>query len=93
VGRIWADGKEINQSKFNFRVRRGTETQNPDGLIENKEGAANAAAYRGVAYVVFQNMPLGEFGNRLPQINFEVFRAVENSSVEHRSDPGRGSLS
>src|SRR5262249_14342740 len=78
VGRIWADGKEINQSNFTVSLHRGSETQNPDGFIESKEGADNTPAYRGTAYIVFHNMPLVSFGNRLPQLNFEVFRAVDD---------------
>jgi len=84
VGRIWADGKEINQSKYNFRVYRGTEAQTADSLIAAKEGAA-APAYRGTAYVVFERMPLADFGNRLPQMNFEVFRATDNFEKQVRA--------
>ena len=39
-------------------------------------GAANTPAYRGTAYVVFEELDLSEFGNRLPQISFEVFRPL-----------------
>ena len=39
-------------------------------------GAANAPAYRGMAYVVFEELDLSPFGNRLPQISFEVFRPL-----------------
>ncbi|MEM7619760.1 MAG: glycoside hydrolase/phage tail family protein [Pseudomonadota bacterium] len=78
VGRIWADGKELNLSEYTYRVYKGTETQNPDSLIESKEGSGNAPAYRGLAYIVFERMPLGRFGNRIPQLNFEVFRAVDD---------------
>ncbi len=74
VRRIWADGKEIDQTKFTIRVYRGGETQAPDALIVAKEGAENAPAYRGLAYVVFERMPLAEFGNRIPQMSFEVAR-------------------
>lgn len=74
VRRIWADGKEIDQTKFTIRVYRGGETQAPDALIVAKEGADNAPAYRGIAYVVFERMPLAEFGNRIPQMSFEVAR-------------------
>ncbi|MCH8240071.1 MAG: glycoside hydrolase/phage tail family protein [Proteobacteria bacterium] len=77
-GRIWADGKELNQSDFTIRSYRGSEDQQPDSLIEAKEGAGNAPAYRGTAYVVFERMPLARFGNRLPQLNFEVFRTVDS---------------
>jgi Gene Transfer Agent (GTA)-like protein/putative tail protein len=34
-------------------------------------------AYRGVAYVVFERMALADFGNRVPQLSFEVTRAVD----------------
>ncbi len=77
IGRIWADGKELNQSDFTIRVYRGSDTQQPDSLMETKEGAGNAPAYRGIAYVVFERMALARFGNRLPQLNFEVFRTVD----------------
>lgn len=77
IGRIWADGKELNQSGFTIRTYRGTENQGPDSLIEAKEGSGNTPAYRGMAYVVFERMALARFGNRLPQLNFEVFRAVD----------------
>ena len=34
-------------------------------------------AYRGTAYVVMENLGLGQFGNRVPQFSFEVLRAEE----------------
>ena len=76
VRRIWADGKEIDQTKFTIRFYAGDESQTPDPLIVAKEGADNAPAYRGVAYVVFERVPLAEFGNRIPQLTFEVVRPV-----------------
>ncbi len=78
VGRCWADGEELDLSQFIYRVYRGDEAQQPDSLIEAKQGAGNAPAYRGVAYMVFERMPLKPFGNRLPQLNFEAFRAVDD---------------
>ncbi len=79
VGRIWADGKELDQSDYTIRVYRGDEDQTADGLIAGKEGGSDETpAYRGTAYIVFENMPLANFGNRLPQLNFEVFRAVDD---------------
>lgn len=74
IGRIWADGKEIDAGAFTFRLHTGAEDQAPDPLIVAKEGAENAPAYRGLAYVVFERMPLGDFGNRVPQLHFEVIR-------------------
>ncbi len=72
IGRIWADGQAIEQSGLTFRLHPGTEDQLPDPLIEAIEGAA--PAYRGTAYVVFENLDLTPYGNRIPQFNFEVFR-------------------
>ncbi|MCZ8195002.1 glycoside hydrolase/phage tail family protein [Brevundimonas sp.] len=76
IGRIWADGKPLDRNGVTMRVYRGTADQEPDPLIEGIEGAGKAPAYRGTAYVVFDNLPLEAFGNRLPQLTFEVFRRV-----------------
>jgi hypothetical protein len=76
IGRVWADGKPLSLAGISMRVYPGSSTQMPDPLIEGVEGAGNAPAYRGLAYVVFDNLPLEKFGNRLPQLNFEVFRRV-----------------
>ena len=75
-GRIWADGNEIDQSLLTIRTYSGSEVQSADALIVGKEGAANAPAYRGLAYLVFERMPIGDFGNRIPQITVEVIRSV-----------------
>lgn len=78
VGRVWANGAPLDLSQYTYRLYKGTETQMPDSLIEAKEGAGNAPAYRGVAYIVFERMPLAAFGNRLPQLSFEVHRSVDD---------------
>lgn len=72
VGRIWADGQPMDSSGVTMRVHRGTDEQSPDPLIEAVEG--EAPAYRGTAYVVLEDLPLGPYGNRPPQLAFEVFR-------------------
>ncbi|MGO4449375.1 glycoside hydrolase/phage tail family protein [Phyllobacterium sp. TAF24] len=76
VRRIWADGKEVDQSAINMRIYKGTASQLPDPLIEAKQGTGNAPAYRNTAYVVFERFPLEVHGNRIPQFQFEVVRAV-----------------
>lgn len=76
VGRIWADGKLLDTSNLSIRVHRGSEDQAADGLIVAKEGADNAPAYRGLAYVVFERLPLADFGNRIPQLSFEIVRPI-----------------
>jgi len=79
LGRVWADGKVLDLSKFTYRFYPGSESQTPDSLIESIEGAANTPAYRGTAYLVFEYMPLGDFGNRIPQITAEITVPVERS--------------
>jgi len=76
VRRIWADGKEIDQGGLTIRVHTGGPDQAPDPLIVAKEGAETTPAYRGLAYVVFENLPLADFGNRIPQFAFEVIRPI-----------------
>lgn len=85
VGRIWADGKPLDMSNVTMRVHRGSPDQLPDALIEGVEGADRTPAYRGTAYVVFEGLAISSFGNRIPQLNFEVFRRVsptDGSGVE-----------
>ena len=79
LGRIWADGKPLAMEGVTMRVYRGAEDQMPDALIAGIEGAANAPAYRGLAYVVFEDLALEPFGNRVPQLSFEVIRPVEGT--------------
>src|SRR3954454_19367093 len=77
VRRVWADGRELDLTTLTMHVHRGDETQEPDPLILAKEGAENAPAYRGLAYVVFERLALEPFGKRVPQLYFEVVRAVD----------------
>src|SRR3990167_2627441 len=84
ISRIWANGKLIHNlsatasigsvlaSDRDFTVYLGSETQTADPTMEAAEGAGNVPGYRGTAYVVFNDMALGEFGNRIPNIEFEV---------------------
>ena len=78
LGRIWIDGKLIEQGKYTIRFYPGTETQQPDDWIETVEGVGNVPAFRGTAYVVFQEFPLAEFGNRIPSVTVEVIKPLEN---------------
>lgn len=76
VRRVWADGKELDLTTLEMRVHPGSENQLPDPLIEAKQGEGKAPSYRGLAYAVFEHLPLDMFGNRLPLIQFEVMRPV-----------------
>jgi len=73
VERIWANGAPLELAGVDMRVYRGTDNQGPDPIITATEGA-EAPAFRGTAYLVFEDFPLGAYGNRLPQLNVEVVR-------------------
>ena len=90
VGRIWADGEELSAKDLNMRVYPGSQTQLPDPLIEAVEGAGKVPAYRGTAYVVLEDLQLARFGNRVPQLSFEVVRPVEADAVGAESDLAQG---
>jgi hypothetical protein len=76
VSRCWANGEPFDLSQVTWRLYRGTEDQAPDPLIEAVEGAGAAPAYAGLAYIVFEDMPVDPFGGRMPQLSFEIVRAV-----------------
>ncbi len=76
IGPVWADGKPMDLSGVTWRWYPGDEAQAADPFISAKMGAANTPAYRGTAYVVFEELPLSSYGNRLPQLSFEVFRPL-----------------
>ncbi len=76
IGRVWADGKPLDTSGVTWRWYPGDEAQEADPFIAAKMGAASTPAYRGTAYVVFEELPLSDFGNRIPQLTFEVFRPL-----------------
>ena len=78
IGGIWADGNLLDMSGISYRLHWGSETQAPDSTIEAVEGAGNVPAYQGTAYLVLDDLPLADFGNRLPQLSIEVFRALSD---------------
>ena len=90
VGRVWADGVEVARESLNMRVYTGSETQMPDPKIEAVEGEGNAPSYRGVAYVVLENLGLAAFGNRVPQFTFEVVRAAQGPLIDTVPDLTHG---
>lgn len=78
VRRIWADGKLLRgaagdfKTPTGFRLHAGGEDQPVDPLIAAAEGAGQAPAYRGLAYAVFEDFQLADYGNRIPSLTFEV---------------------
>lgn len=81
-GRVWADGKEVTDKfagdnpAIHHTLYLGTETQEPDPFMEGIETNFPVPAYRGLAYIVIQDMDLTDFGNRIPNFTFEIIRPV-----------------
>ena len=86
IGRIWADGNEIEPAALNLRLYHGTEDQLPDPRLEAEIGVGQVPAYRGLAYVVIEDLALSPYGNRVPQLTFEVARAAQGPLIE--AEPG-----
>lgn len=86
IGRIWADGVEIDPASLNMRVYPGDENQLADPKIEAVEGAGMAPSYRGIAYVVLEDLALDAYGNRVPQFSFEVMRRAQGDLLDPEPD-------
>jgi hypothetical protein len=88
VQRIWMDGKlwldlrnslELGttvtssiQRGDRYAVYPGSETQTADPTIVSFLGADETTAYRGLAYIVFNDLPVRNYGNRVPEVTVEV---------------------
>ena len=78
IGRVWADGKLLRDTAgawitpVTMRLHAGGDGQAVDPLIAAAEGASGAPAYRGLAYAVFEDLPLADYGNRIPNLTFEL---------------------
>ncbi|MGY6550962.1 MAG: phage tail protein [Erythrobacter sp.] len=86
VGRIWADGTLLRGANGDLKVGGTLRTycghgDDPvDPLIAADKGP-NAPAFRDCAYVVFEDLQLADFGNRIPALTFEVFAGSNDGSV------------
>jgi hypothetical protein len=86
VGRIWADGSLLRGAmgdlKVGGRIRiyHGHGDDAVDPLIAAQKGNL-APAFRDCAYVVFEDLQLADFGNRIPALTFEIFAADGSDQV------------
>ncbi|EXF45279.1 hypothetical protein BAY1663_02358 [Pseudomonas sp. BAY1663] len=83
VRRIWCSDKLIynnsssdldtiiasNRSAAGWRLYRGTDNQLPDPRYEANVGVGNASAFRGIAYLVFYDFQLADYGNTLQALS------------------------
>jgi hypothetical protein len=92
VLRIWLDNNLVYDTTgdsevvaipgLTWRFYEGSETQFPDPLIEATVGSTNAPAHRGLAYIVFEDVPLDRFGNRMPQVTVELASEITRTFPE-----------
>ena len=86
LGRIWADGNLLRGAQDDLKVGgklrfyRGFGDDPVDPLIAGDKGTS-APAFRDCAYVVFEDLELGDFGNRIPALSFEIFAHGGDTSV------------
>lgn len=55
-----------------FTLYIGDESQGPDPTMEADLGVGNVPAYRGRAYIVFTDLDLTDYFNRIPSLSFEI---------------------
>ncbi|MEM6550114.1 MAG: phage tail protein [Pseudomonadota bacterium] len=60
-------GEDAKMPGLEFTFYRGTEDQEVDPILASQEGDLQPA-YRGIVYVVFDRLPLENFGPRIPSI-------------------------
>lgn len=103
LGRIWADGTLIREeggalsSGGVLRFYTGAGDQMPDPLIAADVDSTTASegqcpAYRGLAYAVLEDMPLADFGNRIPSLTFEVIADEGPVSLDTIARYGSGGV-
>lgn len=102
LGRVWADGNLLRgaagdlKTGGELRIYLGHGDGFVDTLIAADKGS-EAPAFRDCAYVVFEDLQLADFGNRIPALTFEVFadpdahvslkQLVPDSNGEFIEDP------
>lgn len=104
IRRIWANGELVldhSESSINgkpykyaeaiYHIHLGDEDQMPDPLIEADRGVGKTPAYRGTVYVVFDTLPLKQYGNRFPKIEAEIVQVRADSYIANSIDlPAQG---
>lgn len=97
IGRIWADGNLLRGAAGDLktggamRVYDGHGDQPVDPLIASDKGAL-CPAFRNIAYVVFEDLQLADFGNRIPALTFEIVADEGPIALADLLEPVRGGM-
>jgi len=68
-------------SSTNIRFYNGGPSQQPDPRMQAALGVANTPAYRGLAYIVFEDFQLADYGNSLMSAQIKV-EILSNSTID-----------
>ena len=79
IKKIWFGSKLVydnGSSNYlnNITIYKGTSTQNIDWRIQSDK--ADAPAYRSIAYIVFNDIPLEDYGNIIPNVSCEIVSQI-----------------
>ncbi len=101
IARIWCGDKLIynaasgdlstiiasNKSARGFKIYYGTDDQLPNARYEAAKGVGKASAFRGLAYVVFEDFQLADYGNTLQaaEFKFEIVQVSNFDSIRRLS--------
>jgi len=80
--------RPTKQEGVKFRFYPGSSTQEADSAIIAEQGVANTPAHRDTVYIVFDDIPLENYGNRLPNITAEIaYTSIYNDRFQEVSTP------
>lgn len=102
IRRIWVSGRLIydagagdfdtayatSKLSAGITLHKGSETQTANPRMQATLGTANTPAYRGLAYLVFEDFDLADYGNTLigAQFKVEVVKSASYSSAIVKQD-------
>lgn len=64
----------------------GNKTQEANARIEADKGVGNVSGYRNTCYVVIEDLQLADFGNRIPNLEFELEAHTQITTAEIADD-------
>lgn len=84
---LYKEGVIISSSRMaeDVEIYKGTEGQTQSPTIQEYEGT-DIPAHRGLAYIVFKDLQLKTFGNRIPNVTVEVLTAGTANSEDFYVD-------
>ncbi len=87
IDRFWADSKLINIADFcsSYEIHKGAEDQSASAIIQSYLGVDKTPNYKNLTYIVFEDFDISSFGNRIPNLTFEVNNIV-TEGVENNGD-------